>query len=214
MYENVAQSTKIYAINLRYALKLRGMTQLELAKEIDSVKQSVNGWFQAYRMPNPEYMDKIAEVLRPPVSAFFDEDGRCGLNRPVEVSIPSISETGVVSLAKERISNITIDAALRGAVNQTSSFSFTVPDNAMAPKFQEGDLLVCRHATRASNGQYVVALINGKTAVRQYHASKDGALVFFVANNPKDDSDTDMWSENDPNKPTIVGIPFSLQRKV
>ena len=214
MYENVANATKIYAINLRYALKLRGMTQLELAKELDSVKQSVNGWFQAYRMPNPEYMDKIAEVLRLPISAFFDEDGRCGLNRPVEVSIPSISEDGVVSLSKERVSNITIDAALRGAVNQTSSFSFTVPDDSMAPKFQEGDVLVCRHATRASNGQYVVALIDGKTALRQYHASKDGALVFFVATNEKYEQDTDVWSENDPNKPTIVGIPLSLQRKV
>lgn len=211
MYENAAQATKIYATNLRYALKVRGMTQLDLAKELDSVKQSVNGWFQAYRMPNPEYMDKIADVLNFPISAFFDEEGRCGLNKPIEVSVPSISEDGVVTLSRDKVSHVTIDAALRGKVNEVSSFSFTVPDDAMAPKFQEGDMLICHHATRASNGQYVVAIIDGRTAVRQYQASKDGTLVFFMTANG---SGTDAWSANDPNKPTIVGIPFSLQRKV
>lgn len=214
MYKDASEATKLFAINLRYAAKKRGVTQLDIAAGLDTVKQSVNGWFQAYRMPNPTYMDKLAEFLQLPVSAFFDENGHCGSDTPRQVSVPFVSEDGTVSLAGNFDSTLIVPKAMTDSVNSTSTFIFSVPDELMSPKFHKDDLLLCRHASTAPSGSFVIAIINGKTAVRQYNYSHDGSIVFFMTISQSSSMETDAWNAKAKDKPTIIGIPFYLQRKV
>lgn len=214
VHANAKDSTKLFARNLRFAAKMRGVTQIEIAEAVNAVKQSVNGWFQAYRMPNPEYMDRLADFLGISVSALFDENGRCGMDKPTDIRVPHVGDDGTISLMSSFSIPLAIPSSLANNITSTSCFSYEVKDNSMSPVFQNGDILFCQSTDSAPSGKYVIVLLDGKAVLRQFNVSQDGSLFLYAPVNPSDTARTAVCQADAEDKPRIIGIPFSLQRKV
>lgn len=212
--DGAERSTKVYATNLRFATKMRGVTQIELADAVNAAKQSVNGWFSARRMPNPDFMDRVAEYLNLPLAAFFDENGRCGMDKHVGTQIPFVSEDGTISLVSSSNVTVVVPSQQVNRINPMSCFLFEVKDMAMSPKFKKGDILLCRSTQAVPSGATVIVILSGQAVVRQYSVSSDGMTSFFAPLVFSEDVRTEAFRIDADNYPRIIGTPFSLYRDI
>lgn len=60
--------------NLRRARKIRGLSQAELAAELNVVRQTVSKWEKGLSTPDCKVLVKISEVLGLPLSALLGDD--------------------------------------------------------------------------------------------------------------------------------------------
>jgi transcriptional regulator with XRE-family HTH domain len=61
--------------NLKKTMKIRSITQAELARQLKVTKQCVNNWTRGINYPDYKNMKKVAEYLQVPIGKlFFEED--------------------------------------------------------------------------------------------------------------------------------------------
>jgi len=60
--------------NIKQVRKSRGLTQEELAIELNVVRQTISKWEQGLSVPDSEMLISIAEVLETPVSTLLGEN--------------------------------------------------------------------------------------------------------------------------------------------
>lgn len=63
-----------FGTNLRKALEIRGLTQVELSNKMKIHKTHVNKWVQNKVKPSASYLDQMSEILNFPVESLLTGD--------------------------------------------------------------------------------------------------------------------------------------------
>lgn len=72
-YEFEKKFNEIFSKNLRYYMDSRGVSQNELAKELNVSPTSVNNWYNGYKTPRMDKVDKICRFFHISRSALMEE---------------------------------------------------------------------------------------------------------------------------------------------
>ena len=90
----------IIAVNLRNLLKIKNLTQKELAEKIETKLPVLNRWMNGKSVPSKKSMDKLSEVLDVPVSYFYTEKAE-NKNSSVTQAIETIKDKEIELLKRE-----------------------------------------------------------------------------------------------------------------
>ena len=172
---------KRVGMNITNLLILNGKTQKEMCDHFKWGYSTVSSWCNGTRLPRMDKVDKMCEYFgctrsdlledrrkpRPQHSISIPVYARVGAGIPLEAAEDIIDREEI----PERLSRLGEYYALR------------ISGDSMAPRIENGDVVIVRKQSDADDGDIVIALVNGNDAVckrlRKYTDS-----IALVSNNP------------------------------
>ncbi len=151
-----------------YALEITGMTQTQLAKEINISKQAVQ-YLCSKPINKSKYIYDIASVLNVNLDWLSTGSGSIFTNESPEQSLFSTQQLVPVLTWDQITSTMNVDELIANneiiewstasidLSNQT--FCFRLRDQSMFPKFNEGSIVTVDPSLKAVNKKYVLTLL-------------------------------------------------------
>lgn len=146
--------------------KLLKLNQKDVAEKVGINRSDLSRIENDKRVGMPEtLLHKLAEVLKVPISYFYEEEPKLGLppdfrNLPLYGSIKAGAP-------------IDVEENFEGYVVIPGHYAVLVEGDCLEPKIQEGDILAIRKQTTAENGDIVIARYKGEVTIKQFFKRKD-----------------------------------------
>lgn len=170
---------------LRKRLDDLGMTPADLARVTGLNRDAVYKYFQG-KVPNPrgDTLARIASAI-----GMQEPELRYGVTETVssqKIPLIAMNKLGTIedtSQLKTVWDGVSVFVA--GDLSE-GSFAVSLVDDACAPDFPRGSIIVCDPSEAPSPGRYVVAIVDGLGAVvRRYRKRDAGAPGYWlIADNP------------------------------
>lgn len=176
------QIQSIFSKNLKYYLKLRNKTQLDLAKAIGVSNTTINNYVKGYNTPRMDKIDKICTYLNIERSNLLEDNEKRNI-KPQGIKIPVLGTVaaGIPISAVEDI--LDYEEVPQSWSNQGEFFGLRIKGDSMQPKMDEGDVVIVRQQSDANNGDTVIVLVNGDDATCKKLQKTDNGIM-LVSTNP------------------------------
>ena len=164
---------------IKEVLEEKGFTQIWLAEELGKSYNMVNSYVQNRRQPSLEILYQIAHILKVDVRKFLisDEDQPQIKSEMTRVPILGTASCGQPILAiEDKEGEVPISTKLlrSGEKYFILKASGTSMNNA---GIYDGDLVLIRQQSHASNGENVVALIDNEATIKEFHHKGDMVIL-------------------------------------
>lgn len=181
MSEKEIQS--IFSKKLKYYLKLRNKTQLDLAKAIGVSNTTINNYVKGYNTPRMDKIDKICNYLNIERSNLL-EDNEENNNTSHGIKIPVLGTVaaGIPISAVEEI--LDYEEIPQSWQNQGEFFGLKIKGDSMEPRMESGDVVIVKQQSDANSGDTVIVLVNGDDATCKRLEKTDNGIM-LVSTNPK-----------------------------
>ncbi|RNC29779.1 MAG: LexA repressor [Candidatus Dichloromethanomonas elyunquensis] len=180
MFDNDVK--KIFASNIFALRKEKGLTQLELAENLDVSKTAVSEWESANKLPNAGSIEKISAFFNVPKSTLFGEgrDRFLSYDKMLKLPIVGRISCGNGSLAYEDIEGHepTPEAWLNGG---EYFYLRAKGDSMTGARIFDGDLVLIRQQPDVENGEIAAVLIDGEAYLKKI-TKHDNILILESAN--------------------------------
>jgi transcriptional regulator with XRE-family HTH domain len=102
--KTLATVREVFAVNLQKLIKESGLTQIEFAARLGVGPTIVSRWKTGRFLPEPRYIDKIAEEFNVSVSSLFAEPGETVpiSGQSLDILIKSLAEYRGYKLVKDK----------------------------------------------------------------------------------------------------------------
>ena len=177
------QIQSIFSKNLKYYLKLRNRTQLDLAKAIGVSNTTINNYVKGYNTPRMDKIDKICTYLNIERSNLL-EDKEKRNPKPQGIKIPVLGTVaaGIPISAVEDI--LDYEEIPQSWQNQGEFFALKIKGDSMEPRMESGDVVIVKQQSDANSGDTVIVLVNGDDATCKRLEKTDNGIM-LVSTNPK-----------------------------
>lgn len=200
----------IFSKNLRYYLKLRNKTQLDLAKAIDVSNTTINNYVKGYNTPRMDKIDKICSFLNIERSNLLEDKKETNSSSGIKIAVLGTVPAGVPIAAIEDI--LDYEEIPKSWENQGEFFGLKIKGDSMYPTLENGDVVIVRKQSTADNGDTVIAMVNGDDATcKRYERFENGIMLI-----PNNNAYTPIFYTNEDIQSlpvTIIGKVVELRRK-
>jgi repressor LexA len=181
---------------IRIARQARGMDQARLAARLDVATRTLQRWEKGEQVPDSNYLMRLAKVLSVAPHWILTGEGTMQGERSPKIlplpthrykkvdliSLPLLSSVpgGAPSLMfhPEYVEKyITVDS-----VNDSSAFALEVKGNSMAPRIEDGDIIVVSPKLEPRSGDICVVRVSDEDTVKRVKI--DGPFVYLIPLNP------------------------------
>lgn len=209
MSEKEIQS--IFSKKLKYYLKLRNKTQLDLAKAIGVSNTTINNYVKGYNTPRMDKIDKICNYLNIERSNLLeDKEESNNTSQGIKIPVLGTVAAGIPISAVEDI--LDYEEIPQSWQNQGEFFGLRIKGDSMKPDINDGDTVIVKQQSTANNGDVVIALVNGDDATCKKFEKLDNGIM-LISNN-SEYSPMYFSNEEVTTKPVvIVGRVVELRRK-
>lgn len=203
------ETQRIFSNNLKYYLKLKNKTQLDLANAIGVSNTTINNYVKGYNAPRMDKVDRICKYLGISRSDLIEEKSE---QKPQGLKIPVLGTVaaGIPISAVEDI--LDYEEVPQSWENQGEFFGLRIKGDSMETDINDGDTVIVRQQPTANNGDVVIALVNGDDATCKKFEKLDNGIM-LISNNSKY---SPMYFSNEDvlTKPVvIIGRVVELRRK-
>lgn len=177
------QIQSIFSKNLKYYLKLRNKTQLDLAKAIGVSNTTINNYVKGYNTPRMDKIDKICTYLNIERSNLLEDNEKRNI-KPQGIKIPVLGTVaaGIPISAVEDI--LDYEEIPQSWENQGEFFALKIKGDSMEPRMESGDVVIVKQQSDANSGDTVIVLVNGDDATcKRLEKTENG--IMLVSTNPK-----------------------------
>lgn len=200
----------IFSKNLRYYLKLRNKTQLDLAKAIGVSNTTINNYVKGYNTPRMDKIDKICSFLNIERSNLLEDKKETNSSSGIKIAVLGTVPAGVPIAAIEDI--LDYEEIPKSWENQGEFFGLKIKGDSMYPTLENGDVVIVRKQSTADNGDTVIAMVNGDDATcKRYERFENGIMLI-----PNNNAYTPIFYTNEDIQSlpvTIIGKVVELRRK-
>lgn len=177
------QIQSIFSKNLKYYLKLRNKTQLDLAKAIGVSNTTINNYVKGYNTPRMDKIDKICTYLNIERSNLLEDNEKRNI-KPQGIKIPVLGTVaaGIPISAVEDI--LDYEEIPQSWQNQGEFFGLKIKGDSMEPRMESGDVVIVKQQSDANSGDTVIVLVNGDDATCKRLEKTDNGIM-LVSTNPK-----------------------------
>lgn len=162
----------IFVRQLKYYLNLRKKSQTDLAKYIGVSNGTITNYVNGTNMPRMDKIDKICEFLLINRSDLLEDHSND--TRPIGVKIGVLGRVpaGVPIEAIEDV--IDYEEIPEEMAKQGEYFGLKIQGDSMYPRIIDGDVVIVRKQSYATNRDIVIVLINGDDGTcKQYYRFDD-----------------------------------------
>ena len=173
-----------FSKNLKYYLKIRNKTQLDLAKAIGVSNTTINNYVKGYNTPRMDKLDKICNYLRIERSDLLNTSTSEEKKTTSALKIPVLGNVaaGIPISAVEDI--LDYEEVPISWQNQGEFFALRIKGDSMEPRMESGDVVIVKQQSDANSGDTVIALVNGDDATCKKLQKTDNGIM-LVSTNPK-----------------------------
>nr|DAY02245.1 MAG TPA: Repressor protein CI [Caudoviricetes sp.] len=181
MSEKEIQS--IFSKKLKYYLKLRNKTQLDLAKAIGVSNTTINNYVKGYNTPRMDKIDKICNYLNIERSNLLeDKEENNNTSHGIKIPVLGTVAAGIPISAVEEI--LDYEEIPQSWQNQGEFFGLKIKGDSMEPRMESGDVVIVKQQSDANSGDTVIVLVNGDDATCKRLEKTDNGIM-LVSTNPK-----------------------------
>lgn len=171
---------KRVGMNITNLLILNGKTQKEMCDHFKWGYSTVSSWCNGTRLPRMDKVDKMCEYFGVTRSEIL-EDRKKSFSLS-SVSIPVYARVGA-GIPLEASEDIVDREEISERLSRLGEYyALRIKGDSMAPRIENGDVVIVRKQEDADDGDIVIALVNGNDAVckklRKYADS-----IALVSNN-------------------------------
>ncbi|PEU86008.1 XRE family transcriptional regulator [Bacillus cereus] len=192
---------KIFSNNLKKYLNRNGISQTDLANELNIPETTFSNWMQAKTYPRPDKMQMLADYFKITRSDLTEEeqnyDGEC----PISVRIPVLGAIacGAPILAEQNYGEYRCEAT--DHLPNGKLVYLEAKGNSMEPTIPNGAYVMIREQPDVESGEIAAVLVNGDTEVTLKRIKKQGNIIMLMPDNPT--HNPMIIDENNPAK--IIG---------
>lgn len=201
-----------FSKNLKYYLKIRNKTQLDLAKAIGVSNTTINNYVKGYNTPRMDKLDKICNYLRIERSDLLNTSTSEEKKTTSALKIPVLGNVaaGIPISAVEDI--LDYEEVPISWQNQGEFFALRIKGDSMESDINDGDTVIVKQQSDANSGDTVIALVNGDDATCKRLQKLDNGIM-LVSNNAKYPPMYFSQEEIASKPVVIIGKVIELRRK-
>lgn len=177
------QIQSIFSEKLKYYLKLRNKTQLDLAKAIGVSNTTINNYVKGYNTPRMDKIDKICNYLNIERSNLLeDKEENNNTSQGIKIPVLGTVAAGIPISAVEDI--LDYEEIPQSWQNQGEFFGLKIKGDSMEPRMESGDVVIVKQQSDANSGDTVIVLVNGDDATcKRLEKTENG--IMLVSTNTK-----------------------------
>lgn len=165
----------VIAKNLKRIAYNRGKSQADICRDLGLSKATVSSWMNGTRIPRMEKIDLLCRYFHVSRTEIMEE-------QPQEMEPRLIPVYGRVAAGDPMtmVEDITdyeeiTEDMLR---NGSEYFALTIHGSSMAPRMQEGDVIIVRRQPDVESGELAVVAVNGNDATcKRIRKTEDGLTL-------------------------------------
>lgn len=172
---------KLVGLNITNLLILNNKTQKEMCDHFKWPYSTVSSWCSGARLPRMDKVDKMCEYFGVSRSEILDDRKKSFVRASISIPVYSRVAAGLPLEAVEDIIDREEIPERWGQIGEY--FGIRVKGNSMAPRIEDGDVVIVRKQSDADDGDIVIAIVNGNDAVCKRLRKYDDSIA-LVSNNP------------------------------
>lgn len=168
----------IFVTQLKKALFLKGWRQIDLVRATGYTDGQISSWYNGRYRPNAEAMAKIAKALGVTVSYLLGKE-----DAPIaKLTLPEFKEVPVIGKVAAGVPIEAQEDVIGTVMTEKNVFALRVKGDSMSPRIMDGDVVLVKQQDTASDGDIVIALIDGEATCKVLKKNAYGVtLVPFNA---------------------------------
>lgn len=167
-----AKTSKIIANNLKRLMQEKNVSNSELSKVIGVSESTVGKWLLEKAIPRMGAIEKLASYFHVNKSDLLEEHNENEKPKAVKVPVLGRVAAGVPIEAIEDI--IDYEEIPEEMARQGEYFGLKIQGDSMYPRIIDGDVVIVRKQSYATNRDIVIVLINGDDGTcKQYYRFDD-----------------------------------------
>lgn len=181
MGDNIkSESQELFVANLKKLLNDKGISQVELSKLLKVSESTVGKWLLKKSNPRMPMIEKLCDIFQINSSYFFtDHDVHTpSVMDNEDITIPVLGRV-VAGMPIEAINDIIgYEKITPQMASQGEHFALQVMGDSMAPRIQDGDIVIVRKQPYISNRDVAIVLISGDDAtIKEVQLTQDGMTL-------------------------------------
>ncbi|MED2749637.1 XRE family transcriptional regulator [Bacillus thuringiensis] len=174
----------IFSNNLKKYLSRNGISQTDLANELNIPETTFSNWMQAKTYPRPDKIQMLADYFKVTRSDLTEEEQSYESECPTSVRIPVLGAIacGVPILAEHNYEEYRFEATdhLPGG----KLVYLKAKGNSMEPTIPNGAYVMVREQPDVESGEIAAVLVNGDTEATLKRIKKQGDIIMLMPDNP------------------------------
>lgn len=191
----------IFSNNLKKYLNRNGISQTDLANELNIPETTFSNWMQAKTYPRPDKIQMLADYFKITRSDLTEEeqnyDGECSIS--VQIPVLGAIACGSPILAEQNYEEYRCEAAEH--LPSGKLLYLKAKGNSMEPTIPNGAYVMIREQPNVESGEIAAVLVNGDTEATLKRIKKQGNIIMLMPDNPT--HNPMIIDENNPAK--IIG---------
>ncbi|MGG5741303.1 LexA family protein [Bacillus cereus group sp. IBL03679] len=192
---------KIFSNNLKKYLNRNGISQTDLANELNIPETTFSNWMQAKTYPRPDKIQMLADYFQITRSDLTEaEQNYTGERPPISVRIPVLGEIACGSpvLAEQNYDEYRFEAT---DLPSGKLVYLKAKGDSMEPTIPNGAYVMIREQADVESGEIAAVLVNGDTEATLKRIKRQGNIIMLMPDNPA--HNPMIIDENNPAK--IIG---------
>jgi len=177
---------EIMAKNLKLLLDRRGLSQTDMARDLNIPETTVSNWMKASTYPRIDKIQLVAD--------YFDVR-RSGLTEEKPTNLIEVSQKTVIIPILGHIAcgdPILVEAnfenyrrVLEEGLPTGELFYLQAKGDSMFPTIPDGSMVLIRHQNDVESGEIAVVTFNGNTEATLKRVKKQDDIIMLIPDNPK-----------------------------
>ncbi|MDE7438951.1 MAG: helix-turn-helix domain-containing protein [Clostridia bacterium] len=163
--------------------KQAGLTQEKLAKMLSVTQANLSGWELDKWQPDQEALNKLADYFNVSVDYILGRDVTANVQQGRGVKIPVYGEIAA-GIPIEAIEDIIDFEEITPELAASGEFlALSIKGDSMAPRIQNGDVVIIRRQETVENGDIAAVMVNGDSATLK-RVKLDNNGIWLLPLNP------------------------------
>ena len=165
----------IIAKNLKRIAYNCGKTQADMSRDLGISKQTISSWMNGSRIPRMDKIDLLCKYFHVTRTEIMEEQPE--KMEPRLIPVYGRVAAGPPSTMVEDITDYE-EITEEMLSNGSEYFALTIHGSSMAPRMQEGDVVIVRRQPDVENGELAVVAVNGDDATcKRIRKTEDGLTL-------------------------------------
>lgn len=172
--------------NLKRYLERKGITQTDMARDLNIPETTVSNWMKAETYPRPDKIQLMADYFNIRRSDLTeDRPNNIVEIQPNFIKIPILGTIacGEPILAEENMEGYIYEVA--DGLPSGKLFTLIAKGDSMEPTIQNGSKVIVREQSFVENGEIAAVLVNGDTEATLKRVKKQGNMIILIPDNSK-----------------------------
>ncbi|AMW98410.1 LexA family protein [Rummeliibacillus stabekisii] len=180
------QLNEILIKNLQYYFDRKGITQTDMARDLNFPETTVSNWMKGNTYPRPDKLQMMADYFNIKRSELTEEKptNLIEINQDlVKIPVLGAIACGDPILAEENIIGYTYEVA--DTLPSGTVFALKAKGDSMEPTIPDGAIVLIRQQANIECGEIAAVRVNDDSEATLKRVKRQGETLFLMPDNPK-----------------------------